>query len=222
MSKTKPTVFKDIRLVGVHKEPTFGPPSCSVCGECTPLSGNHECSPTYKQLQAELATAREENAKITIDCINLRELKMFREGRFKELPNSNPYKDEPCQNCVQLATAKAENEDLCDNIDAARQDLADYLAGTLEGKLWAENERLKEFARPVIRQECWSIFEQDGLEIQKLAEKLKLIVAHIATAEDVDNEQYEDMGYQVGDDMFIFSETMKESNDGRKNLTSEL
>ena len=37
-----------------------------------------------------------------------------------------------------------ENEDLCDNVDAARQDLADYLAGTLEGKLKDENTRLRE------------------------------------------------------------------------------
>ena len=74
----------------------------------------------------------------------------------------------------------------------------------------AENERLKEFARPVIRQECWSIFEQDGLDIHDLAEKLGLIVPCTATEEDVDET------------IFRFSETLKESDDGRKNLTSEL
>ena len=48
---------------------------------------------------------------------------------------------------AELATAKTENEDLCDNVDAARQDLADYLNGTLEGKLWAENKRLQDEIR---------------------------------------------------------------------------
>ena len=41
----------------------------------------------------------------------------------------------------KLATAKAENEDLCDNVDAARQDLADMQAGTLEGKLQAKLDK---------------------------------------------------------------------------------
>ena len=44
----------------------------------------------------------------------------------------------------ELHTALAENEDLCNNIDAARQDMADMRAGALEGKLWAENERLRD------------------------------------------------------------------------------
>ncbi len=86
-----------------------------------------------------------------------------------------------CQNCDHL---RAENELLEAQFATAK----------------AENERLKEFARPVIRQECWSIFEQDGLEIQKLAEKLGLIVPCTATEEDVDET------------IFRFSEAMKESD----------
>ncbi len=43
MSKKTPTAFENIRLVGVHKEPTFGP-----------LPSEPKCKPSYKQLQAEL------------------------------------------------------------------------------------------------------------------------------------------------------------------------
>ena len=81
---------------------------------------------------------------------------------------------------------------------------------------WAENpepselERLKEFARPVIRQECWSIFPQDGGDIQELAEKLGLIEPRIATADDVDDES----DYGVGDTFFVFSDVLKESDHG--------
>ncbi len=39
---------------------------------------------------------------------------------------------------------RAENEDLCDNIDAVRQERADYLNGTREGKLQDENKALRE------------------------------------------------------------------------------
>ena len=133
MSKEKPTCFNTIQLVGVHKEPTFGPsgnpmnqtehgPStCSDCGETYTLPGLHKCSPTYKELQGEL-------------------------------------------------------------------------------------ERLKDFARRVIRQECWSLFEQDGGDIQEWAEKLGLIVPHIATVEDVDEER----DYGVGDKIYKFSDRLKE------------
>jgi hypothetical protein len=68
-----------------------------------------------------------------------------------------------------------------------------------------EKERLKEFARHVIRVECWSIFEQDGGDIQELAEKLGLIKPHIATAEDVDDES----DFDVGDTIHKFSDLLK-------------
>ncbi len=70
----------------------------------------------------------------------------------------------------------------------------------------AENKRLKDFARPVIRQECWSLFPQDGGDLQKLAEKLGLIVPKIATAEDVDDES----DVEVGDRIYKFSDILKE------------
>ncbi len=94
MSKKKLTAFDGIQLVGIHKEPTFGPeglavdlrlPAASKCIE--------EQRKIIKQLQAE------------------------------------------------LATAKAENEDLCDNVDAVRQERSDYLDGTLEGKLRAQLDK---------------------------------------------------------------------------------
>lgn len=115
---------------------------------------------------------------------------------------------------AELTTAKAENEDLCDNVDAARQDLSDYLDGTLEGRLRDENERLKKFARPVIEQECWSIFDQDGGDIEEWAEKSGLIIRHTVTEKDIvvhiTDEEYD---YDVGDTLFVFSDVLKESED---------
>ncbi len=133
MSKEKPTAFDNIQLLGVHKEPTFGPsgnpmnqtehgPStCSDCGETYTLPELHKCDPTYKELQGEL-------------------------------------------------------------------------------------ERLKGFARPIIRLYCWDMLEPDGCDIQALAEKMGLIVPHIATKEDVDDER----DYGVGDKIYKFSDRLKE------------
>ena len=73
-----------------------------------------------------------------------------------------------------------------------------------------ERERLKEFARHVIRQECWSIFPQDGGELQDLAEKLGLIVKHIATEDDID----EDSDYEVGDTIYQFAQALKDVEKG--------
>ncbi len=47
MRKKKLTAFENIRLVGVHKESTFGP-----------LPGEPKCKLSYKQLQAELEAYR--------------------------------------------------------------------------------------------------------------------------------------------------------------------
>ena len=77
--------------------------------------------------------------------------------------------------------------------------------GCVIKKLRTENERLKEFARYVIRTECWSLGEQDGGEIQELAEKLGLIESHTATEEDVDDES----DIEIGDSIYIFSEALK-------------
>ena len=73
----------------------------------------------------------------------------------------------------------------------------------------AENNQLKDFARPVIRQECWSLFPQDGGDLQRLAEELGLIVSDVATQEDVDNALYEGY-YEVGDDMRKFAKILEE------------
>ena len=70
-----------------------------------------------------------------------------------------------------------------------------------------KNKRLKEFARHVIRQECWSIFDIDGGDIQELAEKLGLIVPQVVAEKDVDDES----DYGVGDTIFVFSDTLKET-----------
>ena len=69
-----------------------------------------------------------------------------------------------------------------------------------------KNKRLKDFARPVIRQVCWSLFNLDGGDVQEWAEKQGLIVPHIATAEDVDDES----DYGVGDKIYKFSELLQE------------
>ncbi len=68
-----------------------------------------------------------------------------------------------------------------------------------------ENKRLREFARHVIRQECWSIPDLDGGDIQEWAERLGLIVPHAATAEDVDDKS----DFEVGDTIFKFSDILK-------------
>lgn len=72
-------------------------------------------------------------------------------------------------------------------------------------------ENLKEFARRVIRTECWNLFEDlDGCDVQEWAEKLGLIVPHIATKEDVDDEFGD---FEVGDPIFKFSELLETDHD---------
>ncbi len=61
-------------------------------------------------------------------------------------------------------------------------------------------EALKEFACTVIREECWGI-AMDGMEIQDLAEKLGLIAEHIATEEDIGEED----DFEVGDKIYKFT-----------------
>ena len=66
-------------------------------------------------------------------------------------------------------------------------------------------ERLKEFARSVIRTECWN--QLDGAEIQDVAERCGLIVPKTATKDDVDD--FTD--YEVGDTIYVFSDRLKET-----------
>ena len=68
----------------------------------------------------------------------------------------------------------------------------------------AELAPLKEFARHKIMEICWG-YETDGCELQELAEKLGLVVPHIATEVDVDDES----DYEVGDRIFVFSDILK-------------
>jgi hypothetical protein len=76
-----------------------------------------------------------------------------------------------------------------------------------ETMLLAENNKLKEFARHVIRGYCWEFIEPDGCELQDMAVRLGLLKPHIATEEDVDVE-FDD--YEVGDKIYKFTSTLKE------------
>lgn len=72
-------------------------------------------------------------------------------------------------------------------------------------ELEAELAALKEFARHVIQIECWSLYEQDGGDLQDLAEKLGLIEQHTATVADVDEES----DFEVGDIIYKFTDILK-------------
>ena len=72
-------------------------------------------------------------------------------------------------------------------------------------ELQAEIKRLKEFARAVIREECWGYDSLDGGEVQDLAERLGLIEKHLATEADV--SEFDD--FEVGDFIFKFTDILK-------------
>ena len=96
-------------------------PPCSQCRDYSLWAENPEPS-ELEQLQAELATAN-------------KQILEYEQAEAAVCPEDVGIKEYVESLLNKLATAKAENEDLCDNVDAARQDLADYLAGTLKGKL---------------------------------------------------------------------------------------
>ncbi len=103
----------------------------------------------------------------------------------------------------QLAALQKENTEWQEQIAGHCIEIAE-----LNEQLAAEkekNKRLREFARPVIRQYCWNMLELDGGDIQEWAEKLGLIVPHTATEDDVDDESDFEVGYPI----FIFSDTLK-------------
>ena len=81
----------------------------------------------HGQLQAQLATAKEELDKAVQWGVKL-------EGINETLSKSCLAHNDT------ITQLKAENADLCDNVDAARQDLEDYQVG----KLQSENKRLRE------------------------------------------------------------------------------
>ncbi len=80
-----------------------------------------------KQLQAQLTTAN-------------KQILEYEQTEAAVCPEDVGIKEYVESLLNKLATAKAENEDLCDNIEAVRQERADYLDGTLEGKLRGELE----------------------------------------------------------------------------------
>ena len=67
-----------------------------------------------------------------------------------------------------------------------------------------QQEKLKEFARHVIEVECWSLHDQDGGDLQELAEKLGLIELHTATEEDV----ADNLDFEVGDPICKFTKVL--------------
>jgi len=71
-------------------------------------------------------------------------------------------------------------------------------------QLQADSKNLKEFARRVINAGCWESCELDGGDLQELAKKLGLIVPHIATEADIDDEPE----YEVGDTIYRFSDVL--------------
>ena len=73
------------------KEPTFGPSTCSVCGKSTPLPGNHQCDPTYADLQSQLAAANEENRNLSGQLAKEMEA---RTPTLEALANANDEKEQ--------------------------------------------------------------------------------------------------------------------------------
>jgi len=71
-------------------------------------------------------------------------------------------------------------------------------------QLQAENDKLKAFAREIIKQECWGIDCLDGCDIQELATKLGLIESCIAIEDDIAFGDFE-----VGDVIYKFTYIMK-------------
>ena len=76
-------------------------------------------------------------------------------------------------------------------------------------ELQSQLATLQEFARYIIRTECWGGGYIDGGDVQELAEKLGLILPHTATEEDVD----EDYDYEVGDKTYKLSEMLEEESE---------
>lgn len=82
-------------------------------------------------------------------------------------------------------------------------------------RLAAENKVLKEFACSIIKEVCWDIGgtrlrELDSGDVHAFAERLGLIIPHIATETDL----YEDSDFEVGDTIYRFSEILERVTDG--------
>jgi hypothetical protein len=69
-----------------------------------------------------------------------------------------------------------------------------------------EETALREFARTIIADYCWGYTrEPDGGDVQELAEKLGLIVPHIATAEEAATND----DFETGDTIYKFAEWLE-------------
>lgn len=123
---TRITATANLGNIDIGKEPTYGPSVCSVCGECTPLPGHHQCNPSYKQLEAQLATATKALSSMNERWCN-------RVERVTQLH-------------IELATAKEEND------KAVKWGIKlEGINETLEGKLRDENKRLRGIIETVSR-----------------------------------------------------------------------
>jgi phage shock protein A len=137
-----------------------------------------------KQLQAELTTAKACEHKNTIHG-ELKGLTHFElcidcgmsRAEDEQVPSGWMRNSHACKNAArqwrklqaELDKAKAENEDLCDNIDAVRQEIADYLNGTLEGKLRDENKWLRKEVKK--RNGAVGVMGQVAVELKRITGK---------------------------------------------------
>ena len=168
----------------------------------------------FEALQTQLATAKKQlleyeqtEAAVCPEDVGVKEYVGLLKAQLDTARETNRKLHRRCQ---LAESAVKENIDECKR---KGQSLGRRLAGAgyamIEADVAttkAENERLKDFARPVIRQKCWSYGDLDGGDVQEWAEKLGLLVPKIATAEDV----HEECDFEVGDNIFVFSETLKE------------
>ena len=89
----------------------------------------------------------------------------------------------------QIQTLLQMNRNQTESLEEQHELICKYFPNPFEGdfadeqptyqEVIVENQRLKEFARAVVRVECWSYPEPDGFELQELAERLNLIEKHI-------------------------------------------
>ena len=102
-----------------------------------------------------------------------------------------------CTNCYASIYAESES-------DAEKS----WNTRPIEDQQAEQNQRLKEFASTIIRQDCWGYHSADGFEIQELAIKLNLLEPHIATEDDVDPEHDD---FEVGDTIYVFTDILAAS-----------
>ena len=113
------------------------------------------------------------------------------------------------ENCVAYIVdnggklSDEEPSNLAHDIRAAIKDIKQLQAQLATAE--KQEKKLAEFARQVIRGVCWG--SDDGCDVQGLAERLGLLVLHMATSEDVDGEVGD---HGVGDTIYKFSDMLKE------------